>query len=79
MVTFSLTDGLHVRKNPWRNTGFGKGEFYLAHNPSGGASSAQIEQRERLAQAAQESYSECNGLSGMSKNACRARQISQAL
>lgn len=79
MPTFSLMDNMHVRKNPWADTGYGKGEFYLASDPSGGVSEAQARQQEAFAEAASQSYSECNSLDGTSRNACRARKISNQL
>lgn len=77
MPTFSLFDGMHVRKNPWRETSFGNGEFYLASDPDDISHLAK--HQDALADAAQENYSDCSGLDGMSRNACRARKISQQL
>lgn len=78
MPAFSLFDGMHIRKNPWRDTAFGKGEFILASDPTG-SSEAQQRQQQALAEAAQETYSECSSLDGMARNSCRARQISRSI
>lgn len=79
MVTLSLMDGMHLRKNPWRNTAFGQGDLVVASDPTGGASQAQQRQQQALAEAASQTFSECSGLDGMSRNQCRAREISSRL
>jgi hypothetical protein len=79
MPTFSLLDNVHIRKNPWRNTTQGEGEFYFATDPDD--LSHLTEYQDDLTEFVQDesNYQECQDLEGMSRNACRARKTSNGL
>lgn len=75
MVTVDIMDSMHFRKNPWRNTSYGKGDLVLASDPSGGTSSQQRQAQQRLASASQDASSECSSLQGMARNRCRIEYV----
>ena len=79
MATISVFDSMHLRKNPWADTEYGKGDIVIAQDPQGGVTEAQARQREQFAEVASRASSECSTETGMAKNVCRARYVQNNL